>query len=77
MHTVQTAPPTLLSTPPTKSRPQKVNWIALQCDRLDVDLLAQLAHQDGSNKSATVRRLIREEARRRGILSFDNSQHQI
>ena len=26
---------------------------------------------------STVRRLIREEARRRGILSFDNAQHQI
>lgn len=67
MHPVPPAAPT----PATKPRPQKVNWIALQCERLDADLLAQLARQDGSNKSATVRRLIREEAHRRGILAYD------
>lgn len=67
----------MLTTQPVTLETPKSNWITLQCDRLDVDLLAHLAQQDGSNKSATVRRLIREEARRRGMLTFDANPQQL
>lgn len=51
-------------------RKQRLNeWIALAATEQDKDLLLRIAELDGSpGASATVRRLIRDEARRRGLL---------
>jgi len=51
-------------------RKQRLNeWIALAATEQDKDLLRRIAELDGSpGASATVRRLIRDEARRRGLL---------
>ena len=43
-------------------------WITLAATESDLAILNKIAEQDGdAGKSATVRRLIREEARRRKI----------
>ncbi len=44
-------------------------WIRLVATPQDKELLRQIAAQDGDpGQSATVRRLIRDEARRRGLI---------
>lgn len=44
-------------------------WISLSATPQDKLLLAEIAKQDGNaSQSATVRRLIRQEAQRRGIV---------
>lgn len=55
-------------------------WIALVATEHDIALLSAIAKQDGdAGKSATIRRLIRDEARRRNIsvvLSPENESPQ-
>lgn len=41
--------------------------IGIRAGQVDLDLLKQLAAQDRTSKSAVLRRLIHEEARRRGL----------
>lgn len=42
--------------------------IGIRAGQIDLELLKRLASQDRASKSAVLRRLIHEEARRRGLL---------
>jgi hypothetical protein len=48
--------------------------IGIRAEQIDADLLKQLAVQDRTSNSAMVRRLIHEEARRRGLLPPINAE---
>lgn len=51
------------------------NWITLAATPQDKLLLAEIAKQDGNaSQSATVRRLIRQEAQRRGIVVIESNE---
>lgn len=60
------------------NEPGVTNWVSASITDVDKAILAEITRQDGQetgtvgNQSATIRRLIRQEAKRRKIVISDN-----